>query len=399
MKILVISAFLPMADKLGGDHRFFRFLEGLVGEHEVRYLAYAVHDQALRYGEEDIARYRRELEQAGIPLLPPGVRNALQGDVYDAVIFQNFFHMPPWIAEVRTFQPQARVIVDNGDVAFRRFFSKADLTGLAEDRAAAEKIKREELWAYARADIAITVSREDTEVVKAELPDLRTWIIPNIHPIPPASSLPKEPDSLIFVGSFLHPPNVDGMLYFVRDILPLIVAERPAVKLRIVGYKPPPEVEALASEHVEVVGFVPETAPWLDRSAISVAPLRYGAGVKGKIGEAMAHRLPVVTTTVGIDGFGLSVGENVLVGDSPAEFAHHVLDLLGDEALYARLAEAGSRFIREHFSEAAVREQIRALMRELPALPVQRLPAWRSLPIRLDALLERHLYWRLRRAG
>src|SRR5581483_10434832 len=98
------------------------------------------------------------------------------------------------------------------------------------------------------------------------------------------------------------------MIYFTSAILPKIVDAVPDVKLRIVGNAPPEEIVRLASQHVEVVGYVPDTKPYLQKSVISVAPLRFGGGMKGKVGEAMSYGLGVVTTSFGAEGFGLTAG-------------------------------------------------------------------------------------------
>lgn len=396
MYILVIAAWYPMPDRLGGDHRFFRLLEGLTGDHAITYLAFSPASQAEKYGATETDQYRKGLDGIGVTVYPPKVRSALRAGKYDAVIFQYSAHATLWHREVRTFQPEARLVIDNGDVSYRRLFSKAELTGTPEDLALAESFKREELFAYRIADAITTVSQDDLATVREDIPNIRAFIIPNIHPIPRTLGKNKDGRTLLFIGSFLHPPNVDGMVWFVHEILPLIIREFPEARLQIVGYGPTPEIEALASPHVEVVGYVPDTAPYLDAAYLSIAPLRYGAGVKGKIGEAMAYRLPVVTTSVGIDGFGLTPDKNVLVADSPADFAAHVLRLLNDAKLHDELAGEGFQFIQARFSEEAVQGRIREMMAELPRLPVKRLSLPQRLSILFDDFLERRVRWRFR---
>lgn len=395
MNLLIISALYPMPDRLGGDNRFFHLLQALVCEHKLTYLAFAPDSQATQYGQDATDVYRNNLFGLGIGILPPGVRGALQGQRYDAVFFQYYTHALQWATEVRTFQPWAHVVVDNGDVAYRRLFSKADLTGDPADRAAAERIKREELTAYRSADAILAVSKEDLDVVRIEIPDLEAYIIPNTHPIPDASSERRESCRLVFVGSFVHPPNVDGIMWFVHEVLPLVVNVISGVRVWVVGYAPTPEVLALASDYVEVVGYVPETAPYLESATISIAPLRFGAGVKGKIGEAMAYRLPVVTTAVGIDGFGLTPGVNILVGETPEEFASHVINLLQDEHLRNNLADAGFQFVSEQFSEPAVNARVRSMMKALPRLPVKRLAFSKRLRVLWDDWMDKNVRWRL----
>jgi glycosyltransferase involved in cell wall biosynthesis len=394
LNILIISAWYPMADRLGGDHRFIHLIDGMTANHSVAYLAFSPESQAETYGNQATDAYRAKLAELGITILQPGVRAALSGSRYDVVLFQYSSHALMWHKEVRTFQPQARVVIDNGDVAYRRFFSKAELTGNQDDLDIAEKSKREELSAYRCADAIITVSQDDLGVVQQDIPDIHAFVIPNIHPIPDTSTSIREKHTLLFVGSFLHPPNVDGMVWFVNEVLPIVVREKPEVRLRIVGYGPTPEIQALRSPHVEVVGYVPETAPYLESAYISIAPLRYGAGVKGKIGEAMAYRLPVVTTSIGIDGFGLTPGKNILVSDTAEGFSRHIIQLLDDTQLYEEIAESGFQFIRERFSTQAVNNKIQSMLAALPGLPVKRLHIFQRFEILLDDLLERHVRWR-----
>src|SRR5690606_5885980 len=117
--------------------------------------------------------------------------------------------------------------------------------------------------------------------------------VPNIHRFPEKLPPLVEESTLIFVGDYRVPPNADAVQFFCKDILPLIHKRVPRARFMIVGNAPTDEIRALASDQVIVTGYVPEVAPYLARSRISVAPLRYGAGMKGKVGEAMSHGVPV----------------------------------------------------------------------------------------------------------
>jgi glycosyltransferase involved in cell wall biosynthesis len=147
---------------------------------------------------------------------------------------------------------------------------------------------------------------------------------------------------------------------------------------------------------VEVLGYVPETKPFLETSAVSIAPLRFGAGMKGKIGEAMSFSLPVVTTTIGVEGFGLTPGKDVLVGDTPEAFALAVVSMLRDTALWAQVGAAGFAFIRDNYSEPVVRRAVFRIFDDLGAYPVKRISTYRLVWRKLGYLLERHLNWRLK---
>jgi glycosyltransferase involved in cell wall biosynthesis len=125
-----------------------------------------------------------------------------------------------------------------------------------------------------------------------------------------------------------------------------VKSQVPEAKLTIVGSHPPEQVLKLAAlEDVEVTGYVPETAIFLDRAALSVAPLRYGAGMKGKVAEAMAAGLPVVTTSIGSQGFGAVSGEHCIIADSAGDFAVAVIRLLKNPALAQSIGTAGQRLV------------------------------------------------------
>ena len=184
---------------------------------------------------------------------------------------------------------------------------------------------------------------------------------------------------LVFVGGFKHDPNVDAMLYFCHEVMPRIAAARPHARLKIIGSHPPPAIQALAGEHVDVLGFVPETAPYLESAYISVAPLRYGGGMKGKVGEAMSFGLPVVTTSYGAEGFGLRPDEDLLIGDTADSFTAKVIALLDDANLHNRIARRGYNFIEEHFSVPAVEQRLALTMQRLTHLPLRVIPLRRRL--------------------
>jgi len=397
MKILALADTYPMLDRNGAELRFFSILKALASLDAAYFCPLRPALKEREIGETETRRYRSQLEGAGVRILDGSTHSVLKGERFDAVYFPYFTTAGPWIEDVRFYQPQARLIVDNGDIHFRRMRSKALLTGDPEDMAVAERDKQVELSVYAQADVVIVVSAEDEATLHEELPGHATFLIPNMHAIPDtASSSVRERNTLVFVGAYTHPPNVDAVLYFVNKVLPLIAAAEPDVRVRLIGFAPPPEVMALASERVEVLGYVLETGPYLNNSYISVAPIRFGAGVKGKIGDAMAHRLPVVTTSVGIEGFGLAPGENILVGDTPEEFADAVVRLLEDDVLHEKLAQAGFSFIKEHFSEEVIGRRIHDFVGRLDNYHVQPLSFQKRLRKSFSNWLGRTLLWRFR---
>jgi GT2 family glycosyltransferase/2-polyprenyl-3-methyl-5-hydroxy-6-metoxy-1,4-benzoquinol methylase len=164
-------------------------------------------------------------------------------------------------------------------------------------------------------------------------------------------------EGILFVAGFGHPPNIDGAIWFVKEVLPMISAANPSARVSLVGSNPTAEVKALASANVEVTGFVSdeELARRYERARVVVAPLRYGAGVKGKVVEAMLFGVPVVTTSTGAQGLA---GAPIAVSDQPESMAELVLHLLGDDHRWIAQARAGSEFVKERYSINAMREAI-----------------------------------------
>lgn len=395
LQILVLAEGLPMPDRASGDLRFFTLLGLLAKCHGVTLCGLNASGQRKRLGMEAFKRYSDELGARGVQVVEGGLPPLLLDRAWDCVLFEFYEPAMQWLDEVRYRQPGARIVIDSVDVHFRRFAAKAELTGEEGDREMAERVRRDELDIYRRADAVIVVTEDDRNTLCSVVPGLPLLVLPNVHEVfPPLDPSTSAPDSLVFVGGFQHEPNTDAMLYFCADVLPLIRHAIPGVRLCVVGSNPPETICALASDHIDVTGYVPETLPYLAASRISIAPLRYGAGMKGKIGEAMAHGLPVVTTSVGAEGFGLSPGENVLVGDSAEEFARHVIQLLRNSVLYERIRMAGWEFIRSRYSLEAVEKLTHAVMAEISTLDVATLPRWKSGRLTLRDTYEKYVGWR-----
>lgn len=400
MKVLIVADTFPAADRNSADFRFSRLIGMIAEACEVDFCALGEKRQIEKMGAEHTARYRAALADGGVRVLDAPVGRALRERQYDAVVFEWYYAARPLIEQARLLQPRARLIVDSVDVVFNRLEAKARVTGTDADLARAKQAKRDELAVYAKADLVITVTDADAEILQREAPGTATFTIPNIHPLQaPVAIAADDAKRLIFIGSYARPggeTNIDAMRYFCGEILPRIVQAEPAARLRIIGGPATAEISELASEHVEVLGFVPETRPFLETSAISIAPLRFGGGMKGKIGEAMSYALPVVTTSTGTEGFGLEPGTHVLVGDDPQSFADAVVGLLRDRDALEQVRMAGYRFIRDHYSDVAVRKRVQALFQDLARYPVKRVPlAQRGLGWARQ-MWQRHVEWRFK---
>lgn len=279
------------------------------------------------------------------------------GSHYDAVLIFRPVTWNAYIKKVRKYAPQAKVIFHVCDLHFLRYQREADVSGKISkaEEAKLEVVKNAELDLIATADFATIHSPVEQAMIEAERPGTRMACIPIIYEPRGRGKPLSERSGVLFVGGYRHPPNIDAVEYYLSDVHPL-VQERLScdVPFTAAGSSPPASIERLRGPGVSVPGFVEDLAPLLDEARVMVAPLRYGAGVKGKILTALAHGLPVVTTSIGAEG--ISDGDEMLVADDAVSFAEAVCKLHMDDDLWHRLQDAGLNYVRENTSrDVAVR--------------------------------------------
>jgi glycosyltransferase involved in cell wall biosynthesis len=259
-----------------------------------------------------------------------------------------------YLGVVRQYCSETPVIIDTFDVHFLRETREAITANDAGLLRKAQGTKRRELAVYKQADLILTVTADDKQALLREDPQLNISVVPNIHALPPNIMSRGNRRDLLFVGGFSHTPNVDGVLYFAREIYPLVLQRLPETRLWIVGNAPPAEIVALACENIIVTGYARHLAPYLESALVSVAPLRFGSGMKGKIGEAMAWGIPVVTTTIGAEGMDLQDGIDALIADIPEDFARRIIQLHENPELWDSVAKNARRRVELDWSPDAI---------------------------------------------
>lgn len=277
----------------------------------------------------------------------------------------------PEVAEVllpllRRYAPQTKIIYDMVDVHFIRHEREAELTGDAGAARAAARYRDLETRIARTSDFIYCTSTDEKEIMERAAPGVPVAVVPTIHELQGRGGSFDERQHLLFIGNLAHRPNSDGVLFFLREVYPLIKQALPGVELDIIGDNPA-EILAHAGEAVRVRGYVPDVEPFWQTRRVFVAPLRYGAGVKGKIGEALAHGLPVVTTPVGAEGMGLAHAGSAMIAPTPAAFADAVVELYTRPDVWQRLADCGYEHIARHFTPASIAPVIEDSMTELLA--------------------------------
>jgi O-antigen biosynthesis protein len=369
-KLLIIAPTVPLFDKQSGDFRLFSILDILAKSYEITYLA---KNHGSRDPKEN-ERYISSLRDKGIivRVCDFALKEILKSNKFKAAILEFYYIAEYYLPRIKLLQPSCPVIVDTVDVHYLRLLRKCKLNGDQNNLNIAEETKKRELAIYDQADIVLTVTDEDAKILQNENRKLRVKILPNVHNLVPSAKT-RNKNELIFVGGFTHDPNVDAVVYFCNDILPRIRKALPETRVTIVGSNPPDTVKKLNNEFVTVTGYVESTTPYLQNSYISVAPLRYGAGMKGKIGEAMAHGLPVVTTSIGAEGMKLIHGENCMIADSPDGFSDAVMSLMKDERLYNKIKENSIIYIEHNYTQESVRACIEKILSDASDIQVKKL--------------------------
>lgn len=266
----------------------------------------------------------------------------------------------PFIGLVRRHAPTAVIAYDTVDLHFLREMRQADLDDDDSLRGVARVTRELELALVRASDATVTVTDTERDILHSYVPDANVIVVPTIHPGGGEDGMRfAARRDLLFVGNFLHPPNIDAAFLLVNEVMPLLRARLPGTRLLLAGSYPSAEILGLASDDVEVLGWVPDLGPLYDRVRVFVAPLRFGAGIRGKLCESMSHGLPVVTSTVGGEGIGLVQDRHALVADTSEAFATEVVRLYEDAALWSALASQGRALMAERYSPAAVGARLR----------------------------------------
>lgn len=352
--VLVIDSYVPLYDKEAGSLRLLHVVKML------RRAGYGVVFLPDNYAP--LQPYTNELQQLGVEVL----HHFDGGRTPQESLEQALPHVDvAWISRTELFDKyepllrrysNVRVIYDTVDLMHVRRRRKAEVHGETDRQW--EELKRQESSAARRADATIAVTSEEQSVLR-ELGAREVFVIPTIHEPRVAGERSFEASSgLLFIGNYNHPPNVDAVRWLCREVMPIVWRSLPDVKLTLVGSNPPQEVKALGTDRVNVTGYVRDVEPYFLQSRVFVAPLRFGAGMKGKIGQAFEYALPVVTTAVGAEGIGLTDGENASIAAAePAAFAHAIVELYGDGQRWHRYSRAAAKTL-EPFTPESVRPRL-----------------------------------------
>jgi GT2 family glycosyltransferase/glycosyltransferase involved in cell wall biosynthesis len=316
--------------------------------------------------------YRSKLASEGIEVIHSPYFKSVghylkqHGEDFDVVTLCRHYIAIQYIQAVRDVNPSAKIWFDTIDLHYLRSRRQYELDGKKSTSERAELAYREEMIVIKHSDVTLVVSDAEVAEIAREEPNARVEVLSNVHEpqlqVPPR----KGRVGVMFVGGFQHPPNVDAVEFFALQIWPIYRAAVPDAEAFIIGSKMPDSLRRLGEKHgLTMLGFVPDLEFYYRQCVMAIAPLRYGAGVKGKVNQALSYGIPMVGTNVSVEGMNVQAGEHILIADTPEEFAQSMIRLNADDAAWNVLSEAGPESVRAQFSADTARQQLQNILSEI----------------------------------
>jgi len=361
-KALVFDWTTPQPDKDSGSidtMNYIRMLQTLGFK-----VVFCPHD------EDYAPHYTNVLQQQGVECLyytyTDTSKEHLQrfGASYDLVLLHRVHFAALEIDNVRKYCRKARVLFNTVDLHYIREARQAELEQSKERANAARLTRKLEFMMMRKSSATIVISEHERAIVRRARPRVRVAAIPYMRAVADNIAPFRERRDILFVGNFRFAPNIDAVHYFLQDIWPRLRVALPDAGFLVVGGDMPEQLLALRTEGVSLLGYVEDLTAVLDRCRITVAPLRFGAGIKGKIGTSLCHGVPCVATPLAAEGMDLMDREEIMLAADPEAFAQAIVAIYRDEALWTRVSNKGLALSRREFSFARGLEQFRKLLVE-----------------------------------
>src|SRR5712671_3919411 len=380
LNILLVHEILPHFDCSGSDLRLFESVREIIAQgHTLTFLA--------RDGR-NYHRYAPPLQALGVTVISDDAdrmrhigndartawsfRDLLEREQFDVAILFHWFwsgvSVPEhYLDDIRLWSPATRILVLSDDRHGERERRSWLLTALLSDLERGNDFEQREMDIYARADLLLYITETDRRHFLSLQPDLQTEHFPLIAETGAPGGVFNDREGVLFLGNFENLANRDALQWLLGEVWPLVNKVAPDIKLYVAGHGADP---ALAKDHPEVIwlGKVPELAPAFAARRVFAAPIRYGTGIITKNMHALAHGLPIVTTTVGAEGMQLIHGQHALISDDAHTFADCIVRLYHDESLWDTISQQGCAFIRSEFSLPHLQSQIRKVLARAAAI-------------------------------
>lgn len=352
-RILVIDHQVPTPDQDSGSLRLFEVMRVLVAmnfhitfvpENGLRRVGYS--DKLISLGVELVTDFRYLEELLG-----------KRENFYDFAWVSRPGPAKFFFANIFSKLEATKVIYDSVDLHFQRL-RRQYATG-DEQITYKESLITElaELDLISQSNLALVTSDTERDLL-LERVKTPIRVVSNVHKTHRYATSLYQRSDLLFIGGFSHQPNEDGIAWFIGEILPIVLKKLPDLRLKIIGSKVPSWLTNLMHPNIDVIGWVERVEPFYATTRVSIAPLRYGAGVKGKVGEALSLATPMVLTNIAAEGMSLINRQNALIEDEPERFASAIIELMQDDALWKELSSNGKLHIEEKFGVGRLQKSL-----------------------------------------
>jgi GT2 family glycosyltransferase len=349
--VLFIDSFIPFDDRSAGGRRAFEIMRLM---HDLGCHVIFIADDGGEYEP-----YCSRVRAAGIEVIPH------RGDAIDAIRRLQVQIDVAWISRPDLLQryarvieqtTQAKIVYDTVDLHFVRLQREMAVTGNETHWQAMREL---ELRMARTATHTVVTTEDERRLLHDE--GVRASVVPIVQAPAMSPATFAQRRDVLFLGNYTHEPNVDAALWLAQEIMPYVWEQLPDVRLVLAGADPNTQIEKLASERISVTGYVPDVAHLFDSARVFAAPLRFGAGMKGKIVQSLAHALPVVTTATGAEGIGLTHERNALIREDARPLADAIVRLYTDADLWNALAR-NSHETAQRFAPLTVRAAVQAVL-------------------------------------
>jgi len=287
-----------------------------------------------------------------------------RGDMFDYAIVSRAESADLFLDKIKERLPSAKTIYNTVDMHFLRMQRRAETTGDAEVAAAADVMRARELSYIEKADATIILSSVEEEVLRdLGVPEEKLWLVPLIRPHSERLVEYDTTEDMLFIGGYKHPPNVDAVDWMMEKIWPHIEEALPGVNLRICGSSMPERFQSYASDSVIIQGFVPDLDALLSKTRLTLAPLRFGAGLKGKVASSIGVGVPVVGTSIAFEGMAEEgLAEVILKEDDPKAFAELAVKAYMDQEIWTGISYAGVDYHNANYAYQNIAKHYAAML-------------------------------------
>ncbi len=363
-RILYIDATTPTPDKDSGSIDTVNYMKIFkeLGYH----ITYVTLDLTA------FKKYTSDLQKIGVECIHlPWIKSVedainIHGPLSDLIVLSRLQVAGMYMDFVKQHAIQAKIIYDTVDLHFLREMREASLYGSSRMESIAANTRKEELDTIEKADATMLRSEYEMQMIRDLLPNARTYKIPVVRDLPDPIESPWEKlKDVVFIGGYNHPPNVDAVKYFVSDVWPRLKKRNFPGKFIIAGSDMPSEIKSLASTDIVVRGYVPNLRDLFEACRLSVAPLRYGAGMKGKVVTSLSYGIPCVATEIAVEGTALRHDENILVALNAEDMADKIQSLYSDQDRWQALSKEGLKFCAHEISMESVKARLKQMIAEI----------------------------------